>query len=324
MEKFGWCFIGTGKLAHQVAKQITASGRHRVVSCYTRTFEKAKDFAQQYGADAYETVAEAVNAEGVDAVYVVTTHNVHYRNVKEALELGKPVLCEKAFTVEAKETDELIALAKEKKLYLAEAMWTWFAPAANQVLSWVKSGELGKVTEASFTYHMKSIKYAARVADPKRAGGALLDITVYPITYAYRLFGKPVEIRCTGKVEGGIDLGEEIELTFADGVKVNISASIVDMKGFEKMRIRGDQGEVKATLYHAGNRAKLIRRYGKNIKFKGEGPSINTYLPEFDTVAAEIREGLTESRMVPLEATSAVMHIMDECRRQMGLEYDCE
>ena len=324
MEPFNWCFIGTGKLAHQVAKQITESGRHRVVSCYTRRFEKAKEFAKEFGATAYETEEEAVTAPGVDAVYVVTTHNVHFRNTKKALELGKPVLCEKAFTVEAKETDELIALAKEKNLYLAEAMWTWFAPAANQVLSWVKSGEIGKVTEADFTYHMKSINYSERVSDPRRAGGALLDITVYPITYAYRLFGMPTEIRCEGKLEGGIDLSEEIELTFADGVVAKISASIMDMKGFEKMRISGEKGEIKATLYHAFNRAKLIRRQGKNEKFKGEGPRLNTYLPEFDTVASEIREGVTESRMVPLKATSDVMHIMDECRRQMGLEYECE
>ena len=105
MEKFRWCFISTGPLAKTVAKQLLESGRHQIVSCYTRNFEKAKDFAGKYGAAAYETAEEAITAEGVEGVYVVTPHNAHFRFVKQALELGKPVLCEKAFTVTAQETD---------------------------------------------------------------------------------------------------------------------------------------------------------------------------------------------------------------------------
>ena len=113
MDKFGWCFIGTGKLAEEVAKQI-AAGDHRLVSCYTRNYEKGKAFSSKHGAKAYETVEEAILADGVDAVYIVTPHNAHYRYGKLALELGKTVFCEKAFTVTAAETDELIALAREK------------------------------------------------------------------------------------------------------------------------------------------------------------------------------------------------------------------
>lgn len=170
----------------------------------------------------------------MEGVYVVTPHNAHFRYVKEALELGKPVLCEKAFTVTAEETDSLIALAREKKVYLAEAMWTWFSPAANQVKLWLMEDKLGKVTDANFTYHMKSVKYAPRVSDPKRAGGALLDITIYPITYAYRLWGYPVKIESSGTIENGIDYGEDVMLTFENGLTARISASIVDMKGLEK------------------------------------------------------------------------------------------
>lgn len=127
MEKFGWCFIGTGTLAKQVSNEIQRSGRHNVVSCYSRSFEKAKDFADKYDTVAYENVEEAILADGVDAVYVVTPHNAHYRYVKKALELGRTVLCKKYFTVTAAETDELISLANKQNLYLCEAMWTWFA-----------------------------------------------------------------------------------------------------------------------------------------------------------------------------------------------------
>ena len=130
--------------------------------------------------------------------------------------------------------DSLIALAREKKVYLAEAMWTWFSPAANQVKLWLMEDKLGKVTDANFTYHMKSVKYAPRVSDPKRAGGALLDITIYPITYAYRLWGYPVKIESSGTIENGIDYGEDVMLTFENGLTARISASIVDMKSEAK------------------------------------------------------------------------------------------
>lgn len=319
MKTFGWCFIGTGMLAGQVAQQL-AGTQHKIVSCYTRNFEKAKAFAQTVGAIAYEEAADAISAEGVDAVYVVTPHNAHFRFTKLALELGKPVLCEKSFTVTAQETDELIALSREKGVYLAEAMWTWFSPAANRVKSWVDGGAIGQVKDATFTYHMIS-RYGGRVSDPKRAGGALLNITVYPITYAYRLFGYPETIEATGTLANGIDLGEEIRMTFPGGITCQISASSVDTKGFEKMTIRGSRGKIKAPLYHALNRVTLRRGlFGRNV-FKGPGGAFNSYINEFDIVAREIREGRTESQMVPLQATADVMRIMDTVRGQIGLEY---
>ena len=321
MEQFGWCFIGTGKLANQVAKEILASGKHRIVSCYTRNAEKCDDFARKYGCRACFSAEEALRANGVDGVYIVTPHNAHYRYVKQALELGKPILCEKAFTVEGKETDELIALSKEKGVYLCEAMWTWFGRPANQVKAWIDEGKIGKIHGAKFTYCLKSIHYAPRVSDPKRAGGALLDVTIYPITYAYRLFGYPLKIESKGHIQNGIDEWDEVYMQFPQGEEVSIRASIVDLKGMEKMDIKGDRGHIRASFYHSGQKV-ICRRglFDKDV-YKGPGTSIG-YLPEFDTVASEIREGLTESRMVPLKATSDVMHIMDTVREQIGLVYD--
>ena len=321
MEKFRWCFISTGTLAKNVAKQLLESGRHQIVSCYTRNFEKAKDFAGKYGAAAYETAEEAITAEGVEGVYVVTPHNAHFRFVKQALELGKPVLCEKAFTVTAQETDELIALAREKQVYLCEAMWTWFSASANQAKKWVDEGKIGPIRHAKFTYHMKSINYAPRVSDPKRAGGALLDITIYPITYAYRLWGMPEKIESTGYLENGIDNGEDVVLHYPNGLRVDISASIVDFKGLEKMTLRGEEGTIQAKFYHCMNGVTCRKGLLRKEKFVGPGPKLNSYVDEFDTVAREIRAGLTESTMVPLQATSDVMHILDEIRHQIGLVY---
>ncbi len=317
---FRWCFIGAGTLAGKVAKEITRSGRHQLVSVYTRRFEKAEAFAKMYGASAYKTAAEAIAAADVDGVYVVTPHSNHYEYVKLALEIGKPVLCEKAFTTDAKQAETLIRLAKKKDVYLAEAMWTWFSPIANKVKQWLDDGEFGEIQTVVANYHLNSKGYAPRVTDPNRAGGALLDVGVYPIAYLYRLFGNPVKVHCSGVLENGIDLCEDVAMTFPNGKTYTASVSIVDYKGLEKMKIVGRDASTSIRFFHHANRAVLKRKHGKNEIVCGDGSMTN----EFDRASEEIRNGLTESRFVPHQATLDVMRIMDECRRQMGLIYPFE
>ena len=320
MTKFRWCFIGAGDLARTVANQLDKSGRHEVVSVYTRNYEKGLAFAEKHGAKAYPTPEEAMTAEGIDGVYIVTPHSSHYKYAKMAIELGVPVFCEKAFTVTAKETDELIALAKEKNVYLCEAMWTWFSESANKTKEWIDEGKIGRVHSADFSYHVRTIDKKGRHTDPKRAGGALLDITIYPVTYAYRLWGTPAAIESVGVIKEGIDHSEKIVFTYPD-FKVSISASIADFKGLEKMTIKGENGEITAPFYHCCNGVTYKKSLFKKETFKGKGPKFNSYLDEFDAVAEDIRAGRTESKMVPLKATSDVMHILDKIREQIGLEY---
>lgn len=320
MEKFRWCFIGTGTLARKVARQILDSGRHEIVTAYTRRPESCAEFCAQFGGTPCASAEEAVSDPRVDGVYVVTPHNSHYKYTRIALNAGKPVLCEKAFTIEGARTDELITLAREKGVYLCEAMWTWFGEPPYKAKEWIDSGRIGAVTDVRMTYCMKSINYAPRVSDPKLGGGALLDVGVYPITYLYRLFGYPETIKCRGVLEGGIDLREELEFRFPGGITARASVSIVDFKGLEKMTIQGTQGRIRARFYHFGDKIQLVQGLFRRETYQGAVG----YVREFDTVAAEIREGLTESRMVPLQASADVMHIMDECRRQMSLTYDCE
>lgn len=319
--KFRWCFIGAGSLAKIVASQLNKSGRHEIVSCYTRSFDKAKLFTEKFGGQAFDNPRDAILADGVDGVYIVTTHNAHFRYAKLALELGKPVFCEKAFTVEAKETDQLIELARQKNLFLCEAMWTWFSPSANKVKEWLDDERIGKIKSAKFTYHMKTTGRNDRHEDKHRAGGALLDITIYPITYTYRLWGMPKKIEAFGTIQNGVDLGEEVVFYYND-FNVNISASINDFKGLENMTIEGDSGVISALLYHCKNGVTLKSSANKKEKFKGDGPFINSYLDEFDSVANDIRNGKKESSMVPLKATSDVMHILDQIRNLIGLDFN--
>lgn len=322
MEKFRWCFIGAGSLAKTVASQLNKSGRHEVVSVYSRSKNKTDEFAEKYGCKAFDTPEAAVCAEGVDAVYIVTPHNAHYRYAKMSIDLGKPVFCEKAFTVTAEEADELIALAREKDVYLCEAMWTWFSPCANMTKKWIDENKIGKIRSAHFNYHVNIAGHGGRLTDPKRAGGALLDITVYPVTYAYRLFGIPDEIESYAEMENGVDLSDELIFKYKDGFKVYISASLKDNKGLEKMVISGENGLITAPFFHAYNKVTYKNGLFRRETFRGDGPRINSYLDEFDSVADDIRNGKKESSFVPLEATSDVMHILDRVREQIGLIYD--
>ncbi len=318
-EAFRWCFIGTGTLGRQVAEEITASGRHAVASAYSRRPEQREAFTARNGgipcADPESAIAAA------DGVYIVTPHTSHYDYARLALEMGKPVLCEKPFTVRAEETRALFALAREKKVYIAEAMWTWFAPPARKILEWVEQGAVGDVLDVQTVHSVNVIRYAPRLSDPMLAGGALLDTGVYPVTYLYRLFGKPSAVRCTGTIENGIDVSDEIELTFPDGSVRGIKVSIVDPANEEYIRITGTRGEIRADRFHYADRAVLTDRDGKILEdFRAK----TTILNEFDRVAEEIREGRTESAWVPPQATLDVMEILDECRRQIGLVYPFE
>ena len=316
---FSWCFIGTGTLAKQVAAEIAATDRHRISSVYSRRFGAAEQFAKQYGAEACETPEQAMNK--ADAVYVVTPHPSHYPYVKTAIELGKPVLCEKPFTVKASETKELFSLAKKRNVYIVEGMWTWFAPVALKVKEWLDNGAAGRIEQVTTKMLVNVINYAPRLTDPDLAGGAILDSGVYPITYLYRLFGKPTGVRCSGRIEGGVDLSDEIDLTFENGRTYHISLSICEDPGANYIRIEGDRAEIYLEHFHYADHAELKAKDGSLIeRFEGK----TTMLNEFDRAASEIREGKTESAWIPPQATIDVMEIMDECRRQIGLVYPFE
>ncbi|MBQ8136311.1 MAG: Gfo/Idh/MocA family oxidoreductase, partial [Clostridia bacterium] len=317
---FSWAFIGTGTLAKQVAKEIASSGRHRIAAVYSRNEQKREAFARQYGAFAAPNAEAAITHPDVDAVYIVTPHTSHAEYALQAIGLGKPVLCEKPITTDAAQAREMIRLSREKGIYFTEAMWTWFSPIANQVKKWLDDGEYGEIKSLHFTYHIKSINYAPRVSDPMLAGGALLDIGIYPLTYIYRLFGKPERIECQGVLKNGIDTDNEIRLFYPGGKAYTASVSLLDFKGLEKMTLKGTEGHTNLRFYHMANQVKLCRLHGKNETLRAYGGMLN----EFDLVASEIRAGLTESAYVPHQATLDVMELMDECRRQMGLVYPFE
>ena len=319
MGKFGWAYIGCGGIAVSTAKELAKGSMNEIVAVWNRTESRAMDFAAKFGGRVCATPEEAINTPGVEGVYIALTADKHAEFMKLCIKNHKPVLCEKPFTVNHAEADEVFALARQEGVYVSEAMWTWHNATALKVKEWLDAGEVGKVREvrASYAWPMLKFNKNPRLTTNEMIGGALMDIGIYPVTYAYRLFGMPERIVCAGRTKGDVDLAEYIQMVypgFTAGIRVAF-----DEKGGEYFDIVGTKGTVHVPMFHMAQSAVL--KNGKTEKYEKKALLYDT---QFSNVAREIRAGLTESRMIPMQHTLDVMALLDECRRQMGVKYPSE
>ena len=317
MDTFRWAYIGSGSIARNTAKSIT-KGDHKITAVYSRNPETAKAFAEKYGATAYPAAEQAMTAADVDGVYIATPHTSHCDYALQALRLGKPVLCEKPVGVSAAEADAMIEEAKARGVYFCEAMWTWFSDVALTVRQWVQSGKIGDVKRVEMDYAFPGLLMpkTSRVRMPATAGGALLDIGIYPVAYCYNLFGYPKSIRCDGVLQDGIDISETVTLGY-DGFSCVLRTGLTSLK--ERCVIEGSRGSIRLDWFHMASKAVCKTDAGKEV-FRGK----TDYLTQFTRVAAEIRAGKTESAYIPPETTRDCLRILDLCRAQMGLSYPFE
>lgn len=317
MKKFRWAYIGSGNIAYSTARSIL-KGNHEITAVYGRTKSKVEKFAKRVGATAYDDFDSCVTAENVDAVYIATPHTSHLDYALRAMELGKPVLCEKPVAVTTADVEKMVAKSKESNVYLAEAMWTWFSDVALTVKKWVQGGEIGEVTDVVIDYAFPGLMMSkdSRVLTPETAGGALLDIGIYPITYCYNLFGYPNSIICNGEIKNGIDVKETVILDYGS-FKATLNMSLSELK--EGCKIKGTKGEIKLPMFHMASRAVMKNGFKRKI-FRGK----TDYNTEFTRAAEEITDSIIESRYIPFQSTINCMKIMDECRKQMKLIYPFE
>ena len=317
---FNWCFIGTGKIAHKVAKELVTNPGHKIVSVYNRTKEKAESFALTYHAKVYDSAFEAINDPNVDAVYIATTNETHFEFAKLCLYNSVPVLCEKPITGNALELKKLIKLSEANDTFLKEAMWTWFNPVANKVKEWIKEERIGKIQYVECIFNMPIFGYnkaKGRYISPARYGGALLDLGVYPVRYVYELFGKPKSIEAKGKLYNGIDVWNESIFDYGD-FKAKVSSQINAFVG-EHCIIKGEKGTIKVPLFHMASKAVLKTKDGKEV-FKDKKKKFAT---QFRVVAEYVKKEKPDE-LVSLDSSLAVMELMDEIRRQIGVVFPCD
>lgn len=315
---FGWAIIGCGKMAETAVKELNKSNAGRIVAVWNRTRARAEKFAKKFGGKVFDSAEDAIKAEGVDCVYIATTHDMHAHFSKVAINLGVPVLCEKPMAVNFSQAQEVFSLAKERGVYLAEAMWTWHNPVSIKVKSWITEGKIGRIksVKASFAFPICKMSKNPRLTSPKLAGGALLDIGIYPVRYVYELFGTPLKTECSGDING-VDYEENIKMHY-NGFIAGIFVSMKRLRG-EKIVIDGENGKITVSVYHKASKAKLKGKNRETFKNKAL-----LYALQFEHTSEDITAGRKFSPFNPAEKTLETMKILDECRAQMQLKYPFE
>ena len=318
--------LGAGVIATSMATAI--NGLDSSVEAYavaSRSLEKAEEFRAKWGFQkAYGSYAEMLADPEVDLVYVATPHSHHYEHAKMCIEAGKAVLCEKSFTANAKQAKDIIALAEEKKVFLTEAIWTRYMPSRKLIDEAVASGIIGEPTQiiADLSY---SIEAKGRMTDPALAGGALLDLGVYPINFASMVFGDEIE-DISGVcmyTDTGVDAQESITMRYKDG-KIAILASSMKAATHRIGQITGTKGYINCTNI---NNVEKIEVFDENHNLIKEIPvpkQINGY--EYEVLACQkaLAEGKLECEEMPHAETIQIMEWMDKLRADWGIKYPFE
>jgi len=316
-ERFGWCFIGTGYIAKNVAKD---SKGIRVVSAFSRDMEHVRSFCEEYGGKPCSTLEKAVNAPGVEGVYVASTNTAHLQNVLDVLKLGKPVLCEKPMGLNADQTREMVTAAKEKGLFLSEAMWVRYNPIIKTVKEWIRAGEIGEVryVTADFTY---AVDYdpKSRLYDRSQGGGSLLDMGIYPIALVQMIYGeRPVKIESSIHVLDGVDINTSALLHYPGGKVASINSGF-NAHSTWTASIHGSTGVITIPKYWFARSAVLERKTGELLQVERDG--CKGYGYQTEAVEVMIRRGMTDSPVMPLVESMLIADIIDEILGQAGVAY---
>jgi predicted dehydrogenase len=324
-----WGVVATGRIARRVTADLACLEDSVLHAVSSRSAASAKDFAGQYGfATSYHDRAGAKGYEqlfadpDVDVVYIATPHAQHHEVATAALAAGKHVLCEKPLTVNAREAREIAGLARKQKLFLMEAVWTRFLPSTRRALEVVRSGGIGTVrcVQADLGF---AVTYdpGDRLWDPAAGGGALLDLTVYPLTWAVNILGFPESITAAGQLNhDGIDVQNTVTLGYADGSTAQLMSSLqASSPGI--VTVSGTEGWLRtgSPLYNAPR----LEFQGPDGKVQVEEFDEETegFIHELREAARCIRAGLLESPLMPWHESVKMMQLLDEARSQLGVRY---
>ena len=320
-----FAILGAGNIARSLAKAAAGTAGVERYAVASRSLDKAKAFADTWGFEkAYGSYEELAADPEVELVYIASPHSHHYEHAKLCMEHGKNVLVEKAFTVNAKQAEELIALAHEKKVLLAEAIWTRYMPSRKMIDDVVASGVIGKVTSltANLGYVLGHIE---RMQEPALAGGALLDLGVYPINFALMTFGNDIKnIEATAVMSPkGVDWINSITFTYEDGRMAVLHSNMLAQTDRQGV-INGDKGYIEVQNI---NNCEEIRVFdlGRNMTARYVVPEqINGYEYELMACMKAIESGKLECDEMPHAESLRVMRILDGIREKWNMKYPCE
>jgi predicted dehydrogenase len=321
-----WGILGTGNIAHQFARGLSALEDAELVAVGSRSQAAADAFGDEFGVahrhPSYEALADDPD---VDAIYISTPHPFHRDNSLLCLEAGKAVLCEKPFAINARQAQEVIAYARKHKRFLMEAMWTRFLPTLVRVRELLAEHAIGEVRMLTADFGFRTrLDPHGRLFDPALGGGALLDVGVYPVALASMVFGTPTRVASLAHLgETGVDEQSGTILGYEAGQLALVSSAIRTNTPQEAV-ILGTEGSITLNSpWWKGNRLTLARAGKESEQFDLSYPG-NGYNCEAAEVGRCLREGKLESDVMPLDETITIMQTMDLIRSQWGLKYPME
>lgn len=312
-----WGILGTGGIAREFAQDVQAHTEMAISAVGSRTKEKAASFLDNV--TAFGSYEELVNSD-VDAIYVATPHQFHAENTILALNAGKPVLCEKPFAVNSIQAKEMAHTAQTNNLLLMEAMWTRYLPHIQKVRELMH--ELGEVINVQAD-HGQSLMSIKRLTDPNYAGGALLDLGIYPVSFSYFVFGAPEKISAKSVIENGVDLQTSAIFEYSGGRQAVIN-TVMNAKTPTAASINGTKARLElATSFYRPTDMRLIYNDGRVVEFKNEyrGHGLREQAIYFEKM---LISGKKDSELLPISESVSIMETMDEIRNQIGLKYPFE
>lgn len=316
---FGWGIAATGGIARAVGAVIAREPGMRVAAVGSRDSGRAQALADTLGApSAYGSYAELVRDPGVDAVYIATPHAQHRAVAELAFAAGKPVLCEKPLAATLADATAMVEQAQAAQVFLMEAMWMRFNPLIRRVQDIIGDGRLGdlRTINASFGFPMP-YDPTARLWDPAQGGGALLDLGVYPVALAHLLLGEPEATHVTGSLaDNGVDADAALMMTWPGGARALLETSLVNLTPMTAT-ISGTKGMVTIDApFHAATHV-TVRTGPTPEEHRIDTPD-EAFAAELREVRDLVGQGATESPVMPLDATLAVMRLLEDARVRLG------
>ncbi len=323
MTALRWGILATGGIAHAFASDLRVAGR-TLAAVGSRRIEAAQEFAAQHGIPrAHGSYEELVNDPDVDIVYIATPHSHHLEGAVLALEHGKHVLIEKPLTLDADEAVAIRDIAAARGLLAMEAMWTRYLPHMVRLRELLEAGAIGEIRALSAD-HTQSLPTdpAHRLNALELGGGALLDLGVYPVSFAWDILGAPAEIRAVGRLgETGADTEAAISMTHASGAVSSLLTSS-RAAGANVAQIVGTAGRVEIdSVWYTPTSFRVYGTDGSvREDYRGEVAGRGMQFQALHAEAA-IAEGRADSTLLPLEESVAIMGTLDEIRSQLGVRY---
>ncbi|MGW5767980.1 Gfo/Idh/MocA family protein [Streptomyces longwoodensis] len=324
-----WGILATGGIAAAFTADLIDLPDAEVVAVASRSEASARAFGERFGIPrAYGDWASLAKDADIDVVYVATPHAAHRAAAGLCLEAGRNVLCEKPFTLNVREAGELVDLARREGRFLMEAMWMYCNPMVRRLKQLVDDGAIGEVRTVQADFGLEGpFPPAHRLRDPAQGGGALLDLGVYPVSFAQLLLGEPAGIAAQAVLsDEGVDLQTGAVLSWDSGALAALHCSIDGGTG-TSASVTGTRGRIDLPAGFFHPERFVLHRTGREPEEFVAGPADGprtTLRHEAREVMRAVRAGETESPLVPLDGTLAVMRTLDAVRERIGVRYPAE